>query len=229
MTELIEIICKECPALFLPGRKTQVFCSRQCKQNWSSRDWRRRNPEGSKAHDRKNRERHGDAINARVKVWRERNQAYTKAKDAERWPARRDVQNPRRAQWAIDNPERTKEMGQNGYRRARETSPWSLLVNGARNRAKSKGIKFDLTDEWARSVWTGRCALSGIPFDTIQGKLGLRTFSPSLDRIRPKDGYTVDNCRFILWAVNAFKGTGTDEEVIRIAKAIYEMNPFVTI
>lgn len=47
-----------------------------------------------------------------------------------------------------------------------------------------------------------------------------RFFSPSIDRIVPALGYTPENCRFILWAVNAFKHDGTDDDMYRVAEAL---------
>ena len=99
------------------------------------------------------------------------------------------------------------------------TRPWRYLLVSRRNDAKLKGITFELTDEWARRRWTGQCEITGIEF-RINGKRGPFPFSPSLDRIDPQQGYTQNNCRFILWGCNALKGTGTDADMTEIAKAI---------
>ncbi len=45
-------------------------------------------------------------------------------------------------------------------------------------------------------------------------------FSPSIDRIDSSKGYTPDNCQFVLWAINVFKGDGTLEEMYEIATAL---------
>jgi hypothetical protein len=42
----------------------------------------------------------------------------------------------------------------------------------------------------------------------------------SVDRINPKKGYTKDNVRLLCWAVNSFKLTGSDEQMIEMARAV---------
>lgn len=46
-----------------------------------------------------------------------------------------------------------------------------------------------------------------------------------MDRIDSSKGYTQDNCRFILFAVNSFKGVGTDALMLEIAQALLERRP----
>lgn len=83
-------------------------------------------------------------------------------------------------------------------------------------------IEFDLDWDWAKANWTGYCAVTNIPFTKPSERNGRekRSFFPSIDRIDPKKGYTKDNCRFVLWAVNALKNDGTDEEMRLIASHI---------
>lgn len=104
----------------------------------------------------------------------------------------------------------------------RGKEPWRLALPGVRCRAKTRNIPFDLTPEWARSVWTGRCALTGIEFDlsTQPGRTGPRFYSPSIDRIEPALGYTQGNCRFVLFAVNALKSDACDADMLRVARAL---------
>lgn len=99
--------------------------------------------------------------------------------------------------------------------------PWMPLLGNAKHRAKVRGLPFNLTPEWAQSVYTGRCALTNIPFLIHRERSrGAHAFSPSIDRIRGEAGYVVDNCRFILHAVNAFRGTLRDEEMVELARWI---------
>lgn len=98
--------------------------------------------------------------------------------------------------------------------------PYLYLVAQAVARSKKRGYKCDLTREWALVRWTGHCEVTGARF--VVGK-GQHPFSPSLDRIRPELGYTMKNCRFVLLGVNLLKHTGTDKDMVRIAKAI--LNP----
>lgn len=102
----------------------------------------------------------------------------------------------------------------------RLVTPWKGCLSSAKTRAKQLKLPFDLTEEWAKSVWTGRCALSGIEFQIGVKAEGTRMWSPSVDRIDPKLGYAQSNCRFILFAVNCLKQNGTDADVFNIAAAL---------
>jgi hypothetical protein len=54
------------------------------------------------------------------------------------------------------------------------------------------------------------------------GKSGVRPYSPSIDRINPLKGYTQDNSRWVLTAVNSFKGEMSDAEMLTIARALVD-------
>lgn len=95
-----------------------------------------------------------------------------------------------------------------------------FLIRGAKSRAIKYGRDFDLTLEWARERWTGKCELTGLSFDWSKGLI--HAFSPSIDRIDSAGGYLQTNCRFILQAINAFKGSQSDEVMIQIALALVQ-------
>lgn len=99
------------------------------------------------------------------------------------------------------------------------------LLTGAKNRAKRcKGKRkcFDLsdhTDALRVRFDTGRCELTGLPFNMTASPLRAWN-SPSIDRIDPKLGYTIDNVRFIVWALNsALQDWG--EEVLELVTAAW--------
>ncbi len=96
------------------------------------------------------------------------------------------------------------------------------LLRSARMRAKHKNVLYDLTTEWAQKKWTGICELSGITFLLPHShKTGQAVpFSPTIDRINPLNGYTKDNCRFILYAINTFKSRMSDKEMFEIIKEL---------
>lgn len=108
------------------------------------------------------------------------------------------------------------------YRRVRAAAPYQTLIEMAKVRAAAKKFAFDLTVEWGSLIWTGSCAVTGIPFEL--GRSRRDAYSPSIDRIEPTKGYTRDNCRFVLWAINACKGSATDADVLRICKAFIKHN-----
>ncbi len=104
------------------------------------------------------------------------------------------------------------------YRSLLARRPWKVLHNGKRSHAKRLGIPFALTDKWFEEKYKCGCAITGIAFERGQGKIG--PLSASIDRINHAKGYTLRNCRMILFGVNALRGTGNDDSMYRIAKAI---------
>jgi hypothetical protein len=104
-------------------------------------------------------------------------------------------------------------------KRRRKRANWIYLIRKARERAKIDGIPCDLTADWGRARYTGKCEITGIPFER-RYQCGHSPFSASIDRIEPDLGYTQKNCRFILFGVNALKSDGTDDEMLTIARAL---------
>ena len=89
------------------------------------------------------------------------------------------------------------------------------------DRARKAGLPCDVTVQYLTGLWReqeGRCALSGLQMTWRQGKL-LHT-SISVDRIVAGLGYVKGNVRLVCFAFNAFRGSGTDEDMIRLAKAL---------
>jgi hypothetical protein len=79
-------------------------------------------------------------------------------------------------------------------------------VKGARQRAKVRGLNFDIDVDWVLAQaekQRHRCALTGIPFlAPVKSASSRSPFAPSLDRIEPSKGYTKDNLRIVVLAVN---------------------------
>jgi hypothetical protein len=84
------------------------------------------------------------------------------------------------------------------------------IIHAARSRARrfKRGNprgQYDLDDhlpDLSKRFATGRCELTGLPFDLTVRK-ARRWNSPSIDRIDAARGYTHDNVRFVVWALNA--------------------------
>lgn len=112
-------------------------------------------------------------------------------------------------------------------RKIRILQPWRQPLDSARHRAKSRNREFNLTEEWCLARWTGKCEVCQLPFVIgPAGAPGPRMFAPSIDRINPACGYTQDNCRFVLMAVNSLKHNGTDMDMYRIAAAMLAAKGF---
>jgi hypothetical protein len=90
---------------------------------------------------------------------------------------------------------------------------------------KKNNIPFDLTTGWYMDKLRKGCELTGIAFSyTTDAKV--RPTSPSVDRISRDRGYLMNNCRMILYAVNMFRGAGTDGEMYYIAQALLSPTKF---
>lgn len=92
------------------------------------------------------------------------------------------------------------------------------LTADAKRRARVKNLPFDL--DW-RDIQTrierGFCELSGLPFDLSTPK---SPHAPSLDQITANQGYTKNNVRVVLYAVNMMMGTWGLEKALEIVQAI---------
>ncbi len=91
-------------------------------------------------------------------------------------------------------------------------------------RAARKGLKYDLTVEWAQRRLKdieGMCEATGIPMvrpqESGKGRDSMWD-SPSVDRIIPSRGYVRDNCRFVIWAFNQAKGSMSDDKLAEVAR-----------
>ena len=122
---------------------------------------------------------------------------------------RREFRRKKTEVWALSNPIRY---------RAR------TLVNGAKQRARKKGLPFDLTIDWVEDkLRDGYCEISNIKFyiklySRKEEYVRVHPHSPSLDQILPSGGYTMDNVQIVCDQVNKFKGDRHITSAIFVAK-----------
>ena len=137
----------------------------------------------------------------------------------------RAVCNPCRAKAAAEayrSSDKTLISAKNkSYQEVRRiTQRASYLVTAAKQRAKAKGLPFNLDAHRAKlqSVMDqGVCQMTGIPFDM----LGKQTWnSPSLDRIVPSKGYTISNVRVVLFSLNVMMHDWGVETVKTVVNAL---------
>lgn len=175
-----------------------------CGNLFSQRDFRQKSC--SKKCQRKRHYRlHADQMRAKTRRRRMQNPEKFRENDRKRHALLREELNKR-------HKDRIR------FRRA--VYPWLPLLTNARYRAKTSRLECDLTSEWAMSRWTGKCEITGIEFRHLTHRCGPHVFSPSIDRIDSKQGYTKSNCRFVLWAINAMRQDGTDDDMYMIAEAM---------
>jgi len=101
----------------------------------------------------------------------------------------------------------------------------SKILKGAKYRAVSKNLPFDLDYNFVVSLWVeqdGKCALTGFKFDLGPStvKNTAKRNAPSLDRIVPDLGYVRGNVRIITYQANCAKSGYTDQDLIEMCKAI---------
>jgi hypothetical protein len=64
------------------------------------------------------------------------------------------------------------------------------------------------------------CAITGLELDPAD-----KWYKPSLDRIDPSLGYTVDNIRIVAWIVNHARSDLTDDEFLTMCRFVTANNP----
>lgn len=231
-----ETHCAQCGTLFVSKRRNNKYCSRLC----AAKSWRDKN---RKKLDKYNTKRRRPILILECayceKPFQKRrgktglycsNKCRNKAKWAN--PAKRKEMGKKWTEWRAKNKARYVRY-HNDYYNAQKIKwnknyPWRSLLRGAKSRAAKNGLLFDLDIEWAKNRWTGFCEMTGLSFSSPERRVGYKrkNFSPSIDRISCEKGYTKENCRFVLWCINAFKATGTDSEIYRVAAAMLLMKGF---
>jgi hypothetical protein len=93
--------------------------------------------------------------------------------------------------------------------------PIGYLLHHARQRARDKGVLFDLSRD--DLVMPERCPVLGIEFEWGSRQMGWRNMrAPSLDRIKPQLGYVRGNVLIISNRANHLKGNGTIRELAAV-------------
>lgn len=108
--------------------------------------------------------------------------------------------------------------------RAREIKRrWKYLIHYAHRRAQKADVPFDLFEHQAeikRRVEAGLCEMTGLPFNV--GGVGRAWDSPSIDRIRPADGYVLSNVRVILFGLNFAMADWGEDVFAKMARSYFD-------
>jgi len=99
------------------------------------------------------------------------------------------------------------------------------LYHDTKSRAKKLNHDFDLDKDWfEKKISPLVCEATGVQLQlTINKDVWQSPFRPSIDRVDNSRGYTKDNCRIVCFIFNKAKADGTDEDVIKMAKALMEL------
>jgi hypothetical protein len=144
----------------------------------------------------------------------EKRQKYKRAND---W--RNSLSNERREElnkkMRVENmTEEMRQLRRNQATESRERRPKEVLINGARQRAKSKNIEFTITKDDIEIP--NICPVLGIPL--IKGKGKLTDNSPTIDRIDNTKGYVKGNVAIISYRANLLKNSSSIKEMELILK-----------
>ena len=214
-------LCAWCNEPFEMTRYDSRFCSKQHGRNFhnAQADWKRRKDRITQNEKRRKRyHANKEVVLAKQREFRKNNQEIVREKDCAEYQRNKQKHFERAKRYRAEHPEKRNLE----YKRSREKYPWLHSLLNARNRSLKKKFSFDLTREWCVQNWTGKCAVTGLDF--VFGTQTHFPFAPSIDRIDSSKGYLQTNCRFVLFAVNSLKGTGTDEQMIQIAQAIVNLH-----
>src|SRR5271166_240293 len=92
------------------------------------------------------------------------------------------------------------------------------LINVARHRAKARGLPFDLSPlDIQQRIDEGYCELTGIAFNLDEPR---SWNAPSLDQREAGMGYTRQNVRVVLYALNVMANVWGEGRIVEIANAI---------
>jgi hypothetical protein len=97
------------------------------------------------------------------------------------------------------------------------------MVCSARQRAKNKGLAFDIDHDYIRSIVPSHCPIFGIPLEWSlqrEGAVLVLPNSPSLDRIDPTKGYVKGNVWIISHRANTIKSDASHEELKLVTEAV---------
>lgn len=204
-----DFACEECGSIQPKKKSDQRWCSNRCYQ----RNWEKNN----RAY-----------VNARMRDYQKKRRKAARVPKA--CEGCGEIFQPSHANanycsqkchsrfYTKNNRQSVNKWRDKYYRKTRVTVPWQFTLMAIKARAKKRKIEFELDSAWAAARWTGKCELSGVTF--ILDALSRGPFAPSVDKIDPKKGYLKNNCRFILWALNAFKGESSDEVMLDIARSL---------
>jgi hypothetical protein len=140
-----------------------------------------------------------------------------KARDPEQWRKNHTIHMKR---WRAKNPKREKAMrlASENRRQQKPCARIGSLACGAIRRGVAAGLVCADLAALTECLMSGdyeHCACCGKVLDYSRGKgVNKRNDSPSLDRVDPREGYTIANTKIICWRCNDLKRDMLPEEVL---------------
>lgn len=192
------------------------------KKKAYDKEWARRkresDPEGVRAKDREKAKRYRNDPEKREQIL---------ARDRARYARNRERIRAKTRAWYAANVNGIREKARADYRKRYDGGEMRYRLraafHAARARARMRGIQFDL--QLADLGSPTHCAVTGIEFNMTRSFRQGNIFVPSLDRIDPTLGYVRGNVRVVCHGYNLAKHTGTDSDVLKLARALVRMFP----
>ncbi len=140
------------------------------------------------------------------------------------YQANREKVLARTRQWKLDNPERYAQKMKNYHNSVDGRA--KALFKAAQRRSLQRNYEFSIDLNWInQQLRNGKCELTGIDFIFETRQNGHRNpYSPSLDRKDSSKGYTPENCRIILWALNMGFADWGREVYLDVARKLIEFD-----
>lgn len=110
-----------------------------------------------------------------------------------------------------------RETKRQNYRNYVERDHARAALKAIKSGAKKRGLDFSLTKEWYAVEYEKGCAVTGFEFNI---RTSGTPWVAHVDRINPKEGYIESNCRLVCGCYNTAKLHWTDEDVLKMAKAL---------
>lgn len=110
--------------------------------------------------------------------------------------------------------ERARTASGSWWKSAKQKNPAKMKIYALRQRARTRGIVFDLTEK--DIVIPEFCPVLGIRLAQNRGKYGPADNSPTVDRINPLKGYVKGNVQVISDKANRIKSNATLGEIEKV-------------
>jgi hypothetical protein len=103
-----------------------------------------------------------------------------------------------------------------------EKNPIPQMLSNAKIRAKKRGLKFNLTNEYLKEIFPkdNKCPITGVDFQfgyKNDNKIN-KNYAPSLDRIVPSKGYVKGNVMIICDLMNRMKQDSSFDDMEKLFK-----------
>jgi hypothetical protein len=175
--------------------------------------WLANNPDYYRRWREQNLEKCRERSRVSVQKWRERNPGYSKKYYKEN--AARIADKTRAAKKA--NPEKFRERDRRYWKSAKGRAGYLLLS------AKQRSKNVTITRQWIQErLDHGFCEVTGLPFIVVSDAIK-NPWSPSLDQIKPGQGYTPENTQLVVWIYNVAKGSWAHGDVLTLAESILRL------